>query len=202
MYLKPSDAIQPTTVVSIPMCGAIALPAMLYLPKSPGRSATLFALLLGSFRLSSWQVRTTARIALLGPPAASLVILVVDYFEYFRAVPFNILDFLVAFLLFALPVGYVFGVIPTLLAGALYCAALTADSRLLRRSLFSRACAAGICGGFASWLWFVDWLGIDSRVFELAGALVMAALTPVSPSRGEAPRERCARQLGAAVRER
>jgi hypothetical protein len=120
---------------------------------------------------------------------------VVNYFEYLRAVPFNLPDFLVAFLFFAIPVGYFYGVIPALVAGSLYCAALTANSSLLQRP-FSTACVAALCGGFVSWVWFVEWLSIDSSVYALTGALVMAALTLVSPSSCEPARERCDRRVG------
>jgi hypothetical protein len=100
-------------------------------------------------KLNPWQVRATAPIPLLGPPAASLILLAVYYFEYWRTVPFNFADFLVVFFLFAIPAGYAFGAVPALLAALFYCALLTAHSRLLRPLI--RACVAAICGGFASW---------------------------------------------------
>ena len=91
-------------------------------------------------KLTPWRVRASARITLLGPPAASLVLLVVDYFKYWRAIPFNFADFLALFFLFALPVGYVFGAVPALLAALLYCALLTVNSRLRQLRPLPRAC--------------------------------------------------------------
>jgi hypothetical protein len=146
--------------------------------------------------LVAWQLSDIATIALLGPPAASLVLFVLDYFEYWRAVAFSLPDFLVAFFLFAFPVGYAFGVVPALTAGSLYCAVLRANSRLFQQGRLIRACVAAICGGSASWVWFVEWLGVDSPVYELASALVMTALTLASPPSDEAARERTDRSLG------
>jgi len=128
-----------------------------------------------------WQVRATALITLLGPPAASLILLAVYYFEYWRTVPFNFADCLVVFFLIAIPVGYAFGAVPALLAALLYCALLTAHSRLLRPVI--RACVAAICGGLASWVGFCESLGA-SGIYGLVGALVMAALSVSSPRPG------------------
>jgi hypothetical protein len=137
-----------------------------------------------------WQVRKTALTALLGPPVASLILLAIDYFRYFRAVPFSVPDFLAAFFFFAIPVGYAFGVVPALLAGSLYCALLTANSRFLQRRLLALACVGAVCGGLASWVWFGELLSIDWRLYGLVGALLMAALSLGSPSTAEAARER------------
>ena len=124
-----------------------------------------------------WQVRVSAQIVLLGPPAASLMLLAVDYFRYWQAVPFNLGDFLVTFLLFAIPVGYVFGGVPALLAASLYGALLTANSRLLQRRQLTRAAVGAICGGLVSSVWFRELLHIDWGMYGLAGGLVMAALS-------------------------
>src|ERR1700724_2538964 len=67
-------------------------------------------------KLTPWQVRATALITLLGPPAASLIFIAVYYFEYWRTVPFNFADCLVVFFLIAIPGGYAFGAVPVLLA--------------------------------------------------------------------------------------
>jgi hypothetical protein len=128
-----------------------------------------------------WQVRATALTTLLGPPAASLFLLAVYYFEYWRTAPFNFADFLIVFFLIAIPDGYAFGAVPALLAASLYCALLTAYSRLLRPLI--RTCVAAICGGLASWVWFCEWLGA-SGTYGLVGALVMAALSVSSPRPG------------------
>jgi hypothetical protein len=128
-----------------------------------------------------WQVRATALITLLGPPAASLILLTVYNFEYWRIVSFNFADFLIVFFLIAIPAGYAFGAVPALLASSLYCALLTAHSRLLRPLI--RAGVAAISGGLASWVWFCEWLGA-SGIYGLVGALVMAALSVSSPRPG------------------
>jgi hypothetical protein len=133
-----------------------------------------------------WQLRTTTLMTLLGPPAASLILLAVDYLEYWRAVPFNLADFLAVFFLFAIPVGYVFGAVPVLLAASLYCALLSARSGLQQWRPWRRACVAGICGGLASGVWFWAQLRTAWGIYALVGALVMAALslrTPQLPPR-------------------
>jgi hypothetical protein len=63
----------------------------------------------------------------------------------------------------------------------LYCALLTAHSRLLRQLI--RTWSVAICGGLASWVWFCEWLGALS-IYGLVGALVMAALSVRSPRPG------------------
>jgi hypothetical protein len=128
-----------------------------------------------------WQLRATALITLLAPPAASLILLAVYYFEYRRTVPFNVTDSLIVLFLIAIPQGYAFGAVPALLAALFYCALLTAHGRLLRSLI--RACVAAICGGLSSWAWFCESLGA-SGIYGLVGALVMAALSVSSPGPG------------------
>jgi len=130
---------------------------------------------------AAWQLRTAALITLLAPPAASFVLLAVDYFRYWRDIPFSPGDFLAALFVFAIPVGYAYGFVPALLAAVIYCAVLTADPRLLRRRLLTRACLGAVCGGLASSVWFAIWAG-DWYVYGLAHAFVMAALSLRSPS--------------------
>jgi hypothetical protein len=124
----------------------------------------------------SWQLRTIVLITLVGPPTASLFLLTIDYCEYWQDVHFQFTDFLIAFLFFAVPVGYVFGAVPALLAALLYCAIWHPGTRLHRR-IVARACIAAACGGIASWLWFSKWLGVSGDIYGLSGALVMAALS-------------------------
>ena len=133
-----------------------------------------------------WQVHASARIALLGPPAASLILLGVYYFRYCQAVPFDPADFLDAFLLFAVPVGYAFGAVPALLTASLYCSLLTADSRLRQRGLGTRVGAGALCGGLMSSVWFRELTHTDWGVYGLTGALVMAALALSSPALADA----------------
>jgi hypothetical protein len=128
-----------------------------------------------------WQARTIAHITLLGPPAASLILLAVDCVEYWRAVPFNLASFLAVFFLFAVPVGYVFGAVPALLAASLYCALLTAHSALQQRRPWTRASVAAICGGLASGVWFWEQLRTGWGIYAVVGALVMAALSRGTP---------------------
>jgi hypothetical protein len=132
-------------------------------------------------KLTPWQVRATVLITLLGPPAANLILLAAYYFEYWRTIPFNFADCLVVFFLFAIPVRYVFGAVPALLAALLQCALLTARSRLLRPLI--PACVAAICGGLANCVWFCEWLSA-SGIYGLVGSLVMAALSLSSPRPG------------------
>jgi hypothetical protein len=127
------------------------------------------------------RVHATALITLLGPPAASLILLAVYYFEYWRGVPFNLTDAVIVLFLIAVPEGYAFGAVPALLAALLYCALLTAHARLVRPLI--RACVAGICGGLASWAWFCGSLGA-SGIYGLVGALVMASLSVSLPRPG------------------
>jgi hypothetical protein len=124
----------------------------------------------------SWQLRTIVLITLLGPPTASLLLLAIDYYEYWQDVHFQFTDFLIAFLFFAVPVGYVFGTVPALLAAFLYCAIWNPGTRLHQR-IAARACIAAVCGGIASWAWFSKCLDVSGHIYGLSGALVMAALS-------------------------
>ena len=51
------------------------------------------------------------------------------------------------------------------------------ESERQRLAPRTRAYVGAICGGFASWLWFLEWLGIAWNVYGLVGSLVMAALS-------------------------
>ncbi len=126
------------------------------------------------------QLRTSAHITLLGPAVASLILLVVDYFEYWRTAPLNLADALTAFYVFALPVGYVFGCVPALLAALLHGALLAANTKLAQLP-WVRACTGALCGGLVCWIWFGIWSGTARPVYALVGALVMAAVSSFSP---------------------
>jgi len=127
---------------------------------------------------TGWQVRTTLLIATLGPPVASLIVMTATYLPYGAALhePIDIPSFVVAFTCFALPVGYAFGVVPALLAGAVYCAALTAVATL-RPGMLLRGCLGAISGGLAGGVWFHAVVGPDSHGYGSVAALVMALLS-------------------------
>jgi hypothetical protein len=128
-----------------------------------------------------WQVRATTLMTLLGPPAASVILIAVYYCEYWPTVPFNFADSLLVLFLIAIPEGNAFGAVPALLAAVFYCALLTAEAKLLRPLI--RAITAAFCGGLASWTWFCESLSA-SGIYALVGALVMAALSVNSPRPG------------------
>jgi hypothetical protein len=133
--------------------------------------------------LSSWQVRTTLLIAALGPLVASLIVMTITYLPYGAALnePVDVPSFVVAFIFFALPVGYTFGVVPALLAGAMYCGALTAVA-ILRPGMLLRACLGAISGGLVGGVWFHTVVGPDSHGYGLVAALVVALLSLRRPS--------------------
>jgi hypothetical protein len=113
-----------------------------------------------------------------GPPVASLILLAIDYLPFCagRTEPADLPSSLAAFVLFAVPVGYVFGLVPALLAGALYCGALTAMATLRTRTPL-RVCIAALSGGLAGGVWFHAVIGPDSRRFGLIAAAVAALLS-------------------------
>jgi hypothetical protein len=79
-----------------------------------------------------WQVRTTLLIGTVGPTVASLILMPMIYLPHSagRMQSFDVSWFAAAYMLFAVPIGYVFGAAPALLAGALYCGVLTAIAAL------------------------------------------------------------------------
>jgi hypothetical protein len=81
-------------------------------------------------------------------------------------------SFLALFLIFAVPVGYVFGTIPALVAGAIYSGALTAMPTVSPRPLL-RAGLGAACGALPGEVWFHAFVGPGSSSYALAAALVM-----------------------------
>jgi hypothetical protein len=129
-------------------------------------------------KLPPWQVRTTLLIGTVGPPVASLILMTTTYLHFFKSPgePLDLPGFLVALFLFAVPVSYIFGVVPALLAGLMYCSTLTAMATPRPGMLF-RACLGAICGGLVAGVWFHAVIGVDLHGYGLAAALVMAVLS-------------------------
>src|ERR1700730_17892698 len=130
-------------------------------------------------KLSSWQVRTMLLIATVGPLVASLIVMTATYLPYCAALkePIDVPNLVVAFILFALPVSYAFGVVPALLAGAMNCCALTVMATL-RPGLLLRASRGATSGGLVSGVWFHAVVGLDARGYGSVAALVVALLSP------------------------
>ena len=118
-------------------------------------------------------------IAALGPPVASLIVMTATYLPYGAALhePVDMPSFVVAFICFALPLGYAFGVVPALLAGAMYCGALTAMATPQRPGMLLRACLGAISGGLVGGVWFHAVVGPASHGYGLVAALVVALLS-------------------------
>jgi hypothetical protein len=133
-------------------------------------------------KLPSWQIRTTLLIGVVGPPVASLVVMTGNYLPWWErgAEPIDVPCFLAAFLLFGLPVGYAFGVVPALLAGALYCAALTALPSV-PRGMLARICLGAIAGELIGEVWFHGVMGLESHGYGSVAALVTAVLSAGRP---------------------
>jgi hypothetical protein len=156
-----------------------------------------------TMKLSSWQARTTLLIATLGPFVASVILMTTTYLFLCEGLtePVSVHSFMVAFIFFALPVGYAFGVVPALLAGAMYCGALTAIATL-RPGMLLRSCLGAISGGLIGEVWFHAVVGSDSHVYGSVAALVLALLSLRLPPAGtrqfgprEMPIQLCARNI-------
>lgn len=109
------------------------------------------------------------------PPAASLMLCATMLIPATTwANPASVVpSFLALFFIFALPVGYVFGGIPALLAGAIYSGALSAMPTAARRPL-PRAALGAACGGLMGAIWFYPIVGPGWSSHATAGTLVMA----------------------------
>ena len=147
----------------------------------------------------SWQGRTLLLTGVLGPPVASLILLMSHYLPSCtgRTEPVDLPCFVVTYVFFAVPVGYVFGLVPALLSGAMYCGALTALTKL-RTQMLLRVCTGAISGGLAGGVWFYAVIGPDSHGYGAVAAVVAALLSgPASgrleqrSSRTSLPSERC-----------
>ena len=125
-----------------------------------------------------WQVRTTLLIGVVGPPIASLILLTVKYLPLLerRTHSVDLSGFIGLFIFFAVPVGYCFGVFPALLAGGIYCGALTAMATL-RPGILPRACLGAISGGLVGGVWFHAVIGADSRGYGSIAAFVLALIS-------------------------
>jgi hypothetical protein len=124
----------------------------------------------------SRHVRTALSSAVVVPPAASLLLLATvllptssTWGDPLSAVP----SFLELFFFFAVPVGYVFGAIPALLAGAIYSAMSTAMPSV-QPPLLLRGGLGAVCGGLTGGVWFHAVVGAGSFIYTLAAALMMA----------------------------
>jgi hypothetical protein len=133
-------------------------------------------------KLTSWQVRTTLLICTVGPPLASLILMTFNYLPSYagRTEAADMPSFVAAFILFAVPVGYVFGFAPAVFAGVMYCGVLTAMATL-RPGMPVRACIGALCGGLAGVVWFQAVLGSNSHSYGWVAALVVALLALYGP---------------------
>ena len=94
-------------------------------------------------------------IGVLGPPVASLILLMSHYLPSCagRTEPVDLPCFVVTYVFFAVPVGYVFGLVPALLAAVMYCGALTAMTKLRTQRLlrvWTGTLSGGLAGGARS----------------------------------------------------
>jgi hypothetical protein len=125
--------------------------------------------------LQSWQVRGTLLIGGLGPPVASFIVLLVTCFGR-HSQPVDVPGFAVVYLVFAVPVGYAFGIVPALFAGVMYCSALTAVATLQRSTLLG-VCVGAASGGLIGEAWFHLMIGSDARIYGWTAALVAGLLS-------------------------
>ena len=139
----------------------------------------------------SWRVRTILLIGTVGPPVASLILMTNTYLPLCvtHGRSFDVPCFVAAFVLFAVPVGYVFGLVPALLAGVMYCAAVHSMAPL-RAGVLPRACLAAVSGELVAEVCFRAVVGPDSHRYASVAALVMALLSLPSP-RTNAARVSC-----------
>jgi hypothetical protein len=130
----------------------------------------------------SWQVRTMLLIGTVGPPVASLILMTNTYLPLCvrQGESFDVPCFVAAFVLFAIPVGYVFGLVPALLAGVMYCAVVNGMAPL-RPGVLPRACLAAVSGELVAEVWFRAVVGPDSHRYASVAVLVMALLSLPSP---------------------
>ena len=130
-----------------------------------------------------WWISSTLSVAIAGPLVASFVLLP---WILLAGSPhsFDIPSYVIAFLFLAVPVGYVFGVVPALLAGATYSATLIALPPLRARPL-GRLALGAACGAFWAGLWFPPLTANSSGVYVLVAALTMALLALRKPENNE-----------------
>jgi hypothetical protein len=98
-----------------------------------------------------WQIRSTLLISAIAPPATGILLQTLAYWpQWFRQTsePNQILSFVVTGILFTIPLSYVFGLIPSAVAGGAYCGILTYIPSL-RVHRWLRTIPAAMFGGVA-----------------------------------------------------
>jgi hypothetical protein len=121
------------------------------------------------------EVRNILLIVVFGPPLASLALMAITYLPICAGQTVDPTSTAIAFLFFVVPVGYVFGFLPALLAAISYRGALAAFGTPRPRLVY-RACLGAACGGLAGGVWFWAVIGPDVYRYGLVAALVMALL--------------------------
>jgi hypothetical protein len=125
-----------------------------------------------------WKVGMTLCVGVVGPPVASLILMTTIYLPLVatRAGPIDLPGLMALFILFAVPVGYVFGVVPALLTGAMYSGVLTAVAPR-RTGMLPRACLAAVCGGLVGGIWFRVVAWPDWHCYAAVAGLVAGLLS-------------------------
>lgn len=140
--------------------------------ESPATNVMAIALA-STMKMRCW-IGSTLFLAVAGPPAASFVLLPWLLLSGSPA-HFDFSSYLVTFIFLAVPVGYVFGIVPAILAGATYSATLIALPPL-RTSSVVRSCVGAASGAFWAALWFPPLTATTSGAYVVAAALIMALL--------------------------
>ena len=130
-----------------------------------------------------WQVQSTLLFAVVGPPIGSLIVLLTLIAQLtswrLEIDPSGPALFVVAYFLFALPVGYLFGFVPALLAGATYSTALS--NRLAQRArALLRGFVGALFGGLFGGLWFHFIVAPKSAAYAGVSAVVATLLAVCS----------------------
>lgn len=135
-----------------------------------------------------WQTKTILLIAALGPPMMGLLLQVVAYWpQWYKGTPEpnQVPGLIFTAVLLTLPLSYVFGIIPSVIAGASYCGILTYIPSIQHRRWVRTIPAAVVGGAVGVVLGYL--LDATPSFYAIACAGVAAVLATFLPRSEMAP---------------
>jgi cell shape-determining protein MreD len=129
-----------------------------------------------------WQTKTILLVAAIAPPTAGILLQVIQYWPQWSlgsSEPNHFASFIFTALGITIPLSYVFGLIPSIAGGAVYCAVLTYLPSF-RHKRWLRAATAAAVGALAGAI-FGRLFNDTTLLFALLGALVAAILAMLLP---------------------
>jgi hypothetical protein len=128
-----------------------------------------------------WQIKSTLLVAAMAPPVAGLIVQVLSYWPQWHRTtsePNQVLSFVMTAVFLTIPVSYVYGFIPSAVAGLGYCGILTYVP-LMRHRRWLRTIPAALTGGAVGALGLA--LSASAAYYAVLSAVVAGLLAIFIP---------------------